>query len=89
MDLTQKRCLSKASVFSARVAAYYEKAFPKQAADDQFWTEVDRLDDELGKAFEKRPLGNMEVDQLLARFGEGFKAAAKEARARASRTTPA
>lgn len=81
-DLTTKRCLSKVRQFSERLCALYEKAFPSAGGDDTFWTEVDAMDDDLAEALNRRPLGNMDIDAALTKFGKRFKQACVEARSR-------
>jgi len=77
MDLTEKRSRSKVAALMKRALDFYDKSFPASKPSDSFWIEVDRLDDELGEALAKRPLGAMQIDDAIRVFGLGFKRAVR------------
>lgn len=83
--LSDKRSRSSALKADKEICSIYEKAFRNQKAVE-LWEELDEIDREMSKRLEKRPLSQMEADNIVAAAVKKFSALCKKWRELAKQT---
>ena len=86
--VTEKRISIQAQLLDRRLSEIYREVFPERSAPPELWKMELGFDDELGKAFQKRPLGIQEIKRACTKYARRFKEAALECRQRTGTTDP-
>ncbi len=88
--VTDKRISSQVRVLDGRLTEVYERHF-KARADEEFWKAEWALQEVLGRALARRPIGIMQIKTACMAYTRGFTELCIEGKARgqrqASRTT--
>ena len=65
-SLTEGRIQAKLRVLLRDTETLYAKS--PQPPDSPFWMKLDAIDAQIGRAIQKRPLGNMDIERMFASF---------------------
>jgi len=82
--LTEKRISARLSRCSEDACSIYEKAFPIDRADEEFWQALDVVDGKLAAHLAKPQLGAQDVERIFKAFTKKFVDLVQQARKRAA-----
>ena len=72
----------KVQALDKKLCDFYDKAFPKGPADDQFFKDLDELCDVFHVKLEKRPITVLEISGACATFEKKFRSICMTGRSR-------